>query len=455
MLRCRKPGREPGPVYASSGRVWGNVARIAGDDTGGFMNVVPRAARPWEAIIPKSKTSVLIRSHTIRLQIVLLATHPPKLIHAIHRIGEIMVPASDLESFRSTLFSGSYNFLSGFGISRGSRNHAGIELLGAEGLRQHLCALTGARANTMLTRVYQLLTPAQIQTEIVERYQGCQPSAALQFVDSYLWRRHFTFNVDDVLEKKYRRGSFQTLVPINFDEPFQPTPDRSRLQVIHLHGWVGRPASGFVFSNSEYARNMGSMNPWMHSLAEILATEPFIIVGTSLNEMDLEYYLSYRTQSTPRRGLGPSLLIEPDPDTTTVADCARYGLTLVKATFGEFLDWLHLQFPSPPTISDLVIPDAGTLFHPTITQRDKLDFFMNFDLVSASDVPLPNTPSPFMSGREPDWGEIDRHYDIERSANASLATDVQRSLKDPTLPRLRIVATEAGTGKTTTSALSS
>jgi hypothetical protein len=194
---------------------------------------------------------------------------------------------------------------------------------------------------------------------------------------------------------------------------------------------------------------MGSMNPWMHTLAEILATEPFIIAGTSLNEIDLEYYLSHRTPSTPRRGSGPSILIEPDPDPVTVSDCARYGLTLVRGTFGEFLRWLHSTFPSPPTVSDLIVPSSATLFNATVTPKNKLDFFTDFELVGASDIPLPATPSPFMAGREPDWSDIDHHFDINRRSNSPLMEAVNLGLADPSMPRLILISTDTGAGKTT------
>ena len=71
-------------------------------------------------------------------------------------------------------------------------------------------------------------------------------------------------------------------------------------------------------------------------LAEILPAESFIIAGTSLNEVDLEYYLSARNAATPVEEGGPSILIEPNPDAATEADCAKNGLILVKAKWGFF-----------------------------------------------------------------------------------------------------------------------
>ena len=90
----------------------------------------------------------------------------------------------------------------------------------------------------------------------------------------FLWRL-FTFNVDDVLENLYQGTRKQNLVPLNFSAPFEPTPERRELQAIHLHGSALWPEDGFVFAVTEYVKVMSSLNPWMHPLAEILATEPF------------------------------------------------------------------------------------------------------------------------------------------------------------------------------------
>ncbi len=245
--------------------------------------------------------------------------------------------------------------------------------------------------------------------------------------------------------------SKQSLIPLNFDSAFEPTPVKGELTAVHLHGWVRSPGSGFVFSAPEYARSMRTMNPWMHLLAEIIATEPFIIAGTSLNEMDLEYYLSFRNNATPRRDRGPSLLIEPYPDVVTKSDCDRYGLILVPATFGQFMDWLRATFPSPPSIYDLTIPDESTLFSEQPTKPQLLRFFSDFKLVTADELPLPSTPSSFMYGRAPAWDDINRHFDIERQDTARLTAIVDQCLTSTEItdPTILIILDEPGTGKTT------
>ncbi len=303
--------------------------------------------------------------------------------------------ADDIKpAFRDTLLKGGYNLLLGSGVTLDSHNRVGEPLRSSEQLRKDLCTLTGAPATTSLTRAYALLHPELREQELTQKFLGCQPGPTVESLPRFLWRRLFTFNIDDVLENLYDGAADrkQTVIPLNFDASFEPTPDRDELHVVHLHGWVRQPEAGYVFSASEYVRVMSSLNPWMHLLSEILATESFIIAGTSLNEIDLEYYLSHRTAKTPRRGRGPSLLIEPNQDVATRADCERYGLILVPATFDSFMHWLRTECPSPPTVADLVVPDISSLFSERPDPRKLLRFFSDFALVPAAELPLSALP---------------------------------------------------------------
>jgi hypothetical protein len=362
-----------------------------------------------------------------------------------------LINGAERLDFQRTLYAGRYNLLFGSGISLGSKNGKGDTLQAADDLRRRLCGLKSVPDRTTLARVASLLTDDEAKNELIRPFQNCVPDLSLYPFTSYLWQRAFTFNIDDVVEKLYDRpDSKQIPTPINYDDPFEPTPDHRNIQIIHLHGWVGKPASRLVFSRNEYAQVMRSMNPWMHLLSEILATEPFIIAGTSLDEPDLEYYLSYRNTITPRRGRGPSLLIEPFPNAITEADCARHGLILVKATFGEFLKWLRAEYPLPPTISELLLPQTVKLFEDTVQPSQVLRFYSDFQALTATEEPLPDQPSRFLAGREPSWEDISRHVDVERSDNAIVAKAVEMAFADRSRPALIMLADEPGTGKTTT-----
>ncbi len=364
-----------------------------------------------------------------------------------------MIPKESLAAFKQTLLNGEYNLLFGSGISTESKNGKGELLPSSEKLRQELCKLKGTKEDTTLLRVYSHLTAQERRSELTDRFSNCQPARSLTSLPQFIWRRLFTFNIDDVLEGLYKnhRGAKQTLVPLNFNSAFEPTPDRKELQAIHLHGSVLLPEIGYVFSYTEYARMMAANNPWMHLLSEILSTESFIIAGTSLNEGDLEYYLSYRNDCTPRRGRGPSLLIEPYPDATTEADCYRHGLILVKTTFGNFLTWLKDEFPNPPTLSELMIPDVKGIFPDnSLSPQKLLRFFSDFTVLNAGDQPQSQLPSSFLYGREPQQSDLDQHLDIPRIDAGIIYSDVQEAIsKKDVEPRVVLVLDEAGTGKST------
>jgi hypothetical protein len=93
---------------------------------------------------------------------------------------------------------------------------------------------------------------------------------------------------------------------------------------------------------------MSPANAWASILAHTIATEPFIIAGTALQEPDLEYFLAGRQPAAVRKDRGPSFLVDPNPDAATEADCERHGLHLYTGTLVEFWDELERTFPSRP-----------------------------------------------------------------------------------------------------------
>ena len=354
-------------------------------------------------------------------------------------------------SFRDSLYSGQYNLLLGSGVSLGSRNQAGQGLKSADQLRSDLCALTGARASTSLPRVYSLLNPQQRQQQITEMYLGCTAGDELDPLPRYVWKRILTFNVDDVLQALYaKHKAAQNLITLNFDSEFRPDTNKSEVQCVHLHGHVRSPDSGYVFSHSEYVAVMKEINAWMVLLSAVLPAEPFIIAGASLDEVDLAYYVSRRTKATPRRGRGPSLLIEPYPDAATVEDCRKYDLVLVKATMGDFLSWLAEACPTPPSPLALTVRTDIDVFKDEVAPSAQLRFFSDFELVEARTESASARPSPFRYGAEPTWTDIWSHLDIERSIVSDLSARVQQWLAAPkNTDNAWLISDLAATGKTT------
>jgi len=351
----------------------------------------------------------------------------------------------------ASFLSGEYNLLLGAGVSLDSTNGNGDLLPGAEQLRIDLCTLKGARKNSSLQRVFGTLTDAEKTQHVVGKFNKCQPGASVTKITNFLWRRIFTFNIDDALEAAYGKieEDCQTVHPLHFADDYWETREQDKLPIVHLHGWVRQPDKGFVFSISEYVRQIKDMNPWMHVLTQFLPSEPFIIAGTSLEEVDLEYYIAHRSNLTSRDDRGPSILIEPAPDSVTEHDCAKYDLLLFKGTVIEFFEYLEKLVPYKPKPIDLMPAATRDLFPGGISARTILAFSADFDLINC-DVDGDDGVSKFLYGHEIEWGDLYVEKDIPRKLTRSIMNKIQDRFDNVNLPsRLVLLSDGTGSGKTT------
>lgn len=147
----------------------------------------------------------------------------------------------------SALRAGQYNLLLGAGFSMDSSNARG-PLPSGNQLLDELAAVTNGRRTT-LQRLYQMLTPHQVKENITDRFIDTKPGKTAELMSSFVWRRVFTWNVDDVLENVYKReGALQRAVPKHFNDVYVDPPSLEEMLVIHLHGFVQQADRGYVFS---------------------------------------------------------------------------------------------------------------------------------------------------------------------------------------------------------------
>ena len=365
-----------------------------------------------------------------------------------------MIPQELFPTFRDALISGKYNLLLGAGVSLDSRNGFNNYLRSGDMLRMDLCKIAEVDEKTPLHSVYGVLSEEQIRSKIINKYSNCIPGNTVKHIPGYVWKKIFTFNIDDALENAYELDDLkkQEFKAISFDRLFEPETDKFITQIIHLHGCV-RNRNNIVFSYHEYANIMAGRNPWMDNLAQSIMTEPFIISGSKLDEIDLEYYLSRRTAETPRRGSAASFYIDPHPDKIKESICKRHSLIFVKATLNDFFVWLKKELPSVPDVASLLIPDAKTIFPPTVSNRSLMKFFSDFRLIGQTELPLQASPSGFLYGNEPDWNDIFQHVDISRAESDKIVNFITQQLKNESTDSCNIITLfgDPGTGKTTTS----
>ena len=361
------------------------------------------------------------------------------------------MPASmtNFEALVPSLKAGYYNLLLGAGVSRDSKNKKGL-LPSAEEIRQDLCTLKHARTTSSLQRLYATLTPSEVTEHIVHRLVDCTPGPSVTKLTPFLWRRIFTFNVDDAVENAYACPNvLQSPAVFHFKDDYSEVRNVTEIPIIHLHGWVKQPHRGFVFSRDEYVRQTESINPWMVVLTQFLPVEPFIILGSSLDEVDLDYYLAHRTDVTSREDLGPSILVEPNPDAVTETDCRKYNLQLYAGTAEQFLDDLLERVPNRPTPIELVPKQTRNILAHDVTEIDALSFATDFEMVPGV-VPKAIAVSRFFYGETPSWQDLAANSDIGRPATTSILQAAETHFRDPSKgPKILLIEDQTGVGKTT------
>lgn len=355
---------------------------------------------------------------------------------------------TQLDAFQSSLRAGQYNLLLGSGISLDSYNVRG-RLPDADQLRSELCTEKNANTNTTLQRVFPLLNAKEIESLVTSRFLNCTAGPSVAQLPSFVWKRIFTFNIDDAVEDAYKsQSAMQALKSLNFTDTYEDTGPLTEVSIVHLHGSADRATDGYVFSIQDYVRSMQDHNAWMLVLSQLMPSEPFILIGTSLNEPDLEYYLSSRRTSVPRTDRGPSVYVSRSPDAVTRHDCERFGLTLFHGTSVDFFSYCQKNIP-PVTPQQLIPTEQRRLLPLTITESKRASFWADFELVPAIVEPTDAANVPrFLYGHKPTWGDLSAGFDVARPVSGSITAKVQKP-SDSSNNQLLLLLDQPGSGKTT------
>lgn len=352
-------------------------------------------------------------------------------------------------TFISALRSGQYNLLLGAGSSMDSSNSCG-PLPSGNQLKNDLCKLKGVSDTYSLQRVFSLLTPAEIEEHVYRRFVHATPGPTATLISSFVWKRIFTWNIDDVLESAYRsKIARQKLNSLHFSDEYLDAHNLAELILVHLHGSVSVPEKGYVFSRNEYINQIRNISHWMTILTQFMQTEPMIIAGTSMDEIDLDFYLAHRTQVSSRDDRGPSILVEKTDDAITADLCGKHNLLHFIGHSHDFFEFCSHVLPHRPTPLELIPHETQKVLPAGISKSVALAFHADFEMVPAS-AEGSDEPSRFLYGHPPSWVDLASDLDVSRPIVASVVREVEASLVNEEADDKLILITEnAGAGKTT------
>jgi hypothetical protein len=349
-------------------------------------------------------------------------------------------------AIKSALRAGQYNLLLGAGFSMDSSNRMGLLPSGNQ-LLDELAAATKSRRTT-LQRLYQMLKPHQVKENITDRFVDTTPGETAKLMSSFVWRRVFTWNVDDVLENVYKPGgALQRAVPKHFNDVYVDPPGLEELLIIHLHGFAKQPERGYVFSREQYVNQITKVNPWMTILTQRMLSEPMVIAGSTLDEVDLSYYLALRTGESARDDRGPSILVmEDDPEAAML--CERHDLLHFVGYSKDFFEYCKSVLPNPPMPIDLIPLATRQLIPAGVSRTTAMAFSADFEMVPG--VAAPSASSRFVYGHFPTWGDLEANRDIARPMVSDVIVDIEKRLSEPLRrARVLVLSETSGAGKST------
>jgi len=217
---------------------------------------------------------------------------------------------NELVKIAKHIYAGEYQLLAGAGISLDSVNINGENLLSGRELEGLIKNVKGVDGDYRLNDLYELLDEREVELFLTKGFTVYEPGKTTMKILNLPWRRIWTLNIDDALERGCDAAGID-YKSINFNDIYSDVLP-GELQIVHLHGFVGRSGDGYVFSLGEYSRILHTPRPWFEILAESISTEPFIICGTNFNEFDIEYYLGFMKDSIRPEAIPPSVYVNPN-----------------------------------------------------------------------------------------------------------------------------------------------
>lgn len=172
----------------------------------------------------------------------------------------------------------------------------------------------------------------ELKDFLIERLSNIEPQKFHMYLSSYPWKKIYTVNIDDLVERIYRRAKKKIVVQ-NMNKKKN---NGDNLEYIKLHGCVNSPDQPFVFSRTEYINLISSkINFKLNDLVSDIQKENFIFVGASLEESDIDFYITqYENAGYFRKG--KLFFIDPKPSIKLKGRVKELG--------GKIIEWNTEQF---------------------------------------------------------------------------------------------------------------
>ncbi len=246
----------------------------------------------------------------------------------------------------------------GAGASRKCKTHSGDELFDGRALAEELAKRASMDySDEDLEDVYGAVRDvmgSRLDYVLEELFRHVSPSDEYSALAAFAWRRIYTLNIDDGLERAFRPSLQNVCVRLSDDPVEDKDPFFKRIDLIKLNGSVDQLHRGIIFSASEYAKATNQGRPWYEQCGSDFVRVPFLFVGTKLKEPLLKFHIE-RYKELNKRSPGKGYVITPSATEIEKRSLRQYNIEHISGTLADFVSWLKLSFDVPLTPDDLAL----------------------------------------------------------------------------------------------------
>ena len=276
----------------------------------------------------------------------------------------------EIQKLDRCLISGHPILFTGAGFSMGATNENGDEIPSANLLKKQIIedflglneSLEDYKelVNSSLAAVYtyacNTVSNLRLRDFITERLSGFHPQSYHEILLGFNnWLKIYTVNIDDVVENSQCGNRF--IIQNSYRKISYTKANKT--EYIKLHGCVRNKDGKIVFSNTQYVDSMLNSTDYRFScFAQDMQIEDFVIVGTEMNEINLDYYIELFSSATGKTGRGQLFFINPKPSIFLKGKIQNLGAIIIPWTTQQFAEHIStLNQPNNILASNLFIKD--------------------------------------------------------------------------------------------------
>ncbi|KLE17148.1 SIR2 family protein [Clostridium sp. C8] len=202
--------------------------------------------------------------------------------------------------------------------------------------------------------VKDIKSKEELEKFLIDTYSGLKPRDFHKKITKYNWRKIYTTNIDDMIERIYKESNIAINIQNSKKENINLKKGEKCLSYYKLHGCINNKSEGFTFSNGEYTNMMVNLDYRLLTLCSDIQKEDIIFIGTSFEEPDIEYYLEFYRNAGYETKRGQIVFINPSPTLKLKRKAQELGAVIIKWTTEEFLEFIDKLNYNPQTIDKLI-----------------------------------------------------------------------------------------------------